>query len=356
MKITPVQGVPTIQQPSNSGVSQEKLDRLKTIARGEKPQELAAEEREKIKLGDVATSATRSIKMSTNRTPEQDLVQAIADAQPQATETTAAPPAEKPGDGPLPTDTEKAAVPDKSAVSDTDVQAKSSVESTKQISPQLASFAKRERALQIREKELAEKEKSVGQNPNLDSLKQRAQSGQALRVLEELGIPKDELYKRLTDEILGNPQDTTAPLLAKIEQLEKSIDERLAKKDSDQEQAVYDHMTRNIGIMARTNPEFRLIKESESEGDVLELIKHEWKTNGIILDEEEACKRIELELREDAKRYAGIIGELEQPPKTQVEQTREPVEQRFKTLTNKDSARPAMSRRQRAIAAALGQK
>lgn len=351
MKITPVSGgMPSMHQSSATGLSTEKLDRLKAIAKGETPPEVV--QNETLALKDVPTSTTRKIKMNVNRTPEQGLAEALLATQ-GASES-----AKEGTDGPLPVVTTAEAVPAESAISDTDVQAKSPVESTGQISPQLAALMKRERALQVKERELAEKEKAMSvPDASLASLKERALNGQALSALVELGIPEAEVYQRIFDEVTGNKTDyASAQAIKRVEALEKSLDEKLAKRDSDQEQAVYSHMSRNIGIITRTNPEFRFIKESKSEDAVLELIKQEWKQNGEILDEEEACKRIELELREDARRYAGILGELEQPPKAPAEKAKEPVEQKFKTLTNKDSARPVMTRRQRSLAAFLGQK
>jgi hypothetical protein len=355
MKITPVQGTPTIAQPQSTGLSPEKIERLKTIARGEKPQEIAATEREHIKLGEVPTSAVRSIKMRVNRTPEQRLAQALVETAPG-------------GDGPTPTDAGQAVISD-TGVQETQenpaVEAKSpEVESTQQISPQLAALARRERALQVKEREFAEKQKAGGaESQKLASLTERAMNGQALSVLKELGIPEDQLYQRLTDEILGNKSAVKSDSLTPQE-IQKILDERLAKKDSEQEQAVYDHMSKNIAILSRTRPEFRLIKESGSQGDVLDMIRRTWKETGEVLDEEEAMTSIEGILREDAKRFAKIMGELETPkvapaPVAQTEQphtARDNPSPRFRTLTNKDSARPVMSRRQRAIAAALGQK
>ena len=335
MKVTPVSGAPTIQQPSNSGLSPEKIERLKTIARGGEPEE----PKEKVSLGERTTNATHSIKMNVNRTPEQSLAQAIV---------------EKTGsDGPTPT-AEGAVDTGGHAISDTGVQAKApEVESTQQLSPQLAAIAKRDRTLQVKEREFADKMKASEEKlQRLESLSQRAQNGQALSVLEELGIPKEQLYQKLTDEILGKRSEPDFE--SKFDSFEKKIEERFTKRDSEQEQAVYDQISRNVGILARTRPEFRLIKESGSESDVLAMIRKEWETNKIVLDEEEACKAIETELREEAKRYSKLIGEIEPEVSVPVAQTKT-AQSNFKTLTNKDSARPTMSRKQRAIAAALGQ-
>ena len=66
----------------------------------------------------------------------------------------------------------------------------------------------------------------------------------------------------------------------------------------------------------------------------------------------EAMNLIESELREDAKRFAKLLGN-EPTPQTPAQAA--PTQQ-IKTLTNKDSARPQSNRRQRALAAFLGQK
>ena len=92
----------------------------------------------------------------------------------------------------------------------------------------------------------------------------------------------------------------------------------------------------------------------------MELVKTMWREKGEILTEVEAMDLIEAELREDAKRYAKTLGFIDPSQKAVAEQptpkTASQVPQKSKTLTNKDSARPPMSRKQRAIAAMLGQK
>lgn len=342
MKVSPVQGVPTIPQPSATGLSPEKIQRLKTIASGGKipeetkePQELETQATHQIdKLNKSAQN--NSIKMSVNRTPKSGLAQALVDTQSGTEEE-----------------------PTENAVSDTDVQTKSEPEAIQPISPQLAALARQRRALQVKESEIAEREKALAAKPQT-SFKEKAKVGSLLSSLqEELGISQQELYQRMTDEILGNGQ-TIDP--SKIEEkILKQVEERLAGKDSSQEQAVFDHMKRNVDKLTFSSNDFRLIRESKSQDDVMELIRQTWKGSGEVLDEEEACQRIESVLREDAKRYAKVMSELETPNPVQEQsvpsgQPTGKAPQLIKTLTNKDSARPVTSRRQRAIAAALGQK
>lgn len=321
MKISPVQGTPTIPQPSNSGVSPEKLERLKAIASGQAPKE---EEQEVIPQ--KSPVSTQKIVMQTNKTPEQGLAQAIVDAGSDASDKVVA----------------------ENAVSDTGVQT-TSAEAVQPISPQLAALAKAKRALQVKERELAEKEKALNADNGWAEREKRIKSGQALSVLQELGVT----YDQLTNEILGKQANGNVDALnSKIASLEKSIDEKLAAKDTAQEQAVFDHMKRNVDKLTFSSDEYKFIRESKSQDDVLELIRRTWKDSGEVLDEEEAMKLIETELREDARRYVKLISELEPTTPAPVQ----PAPQGIKTLTNKDSARPNASRRQRAIAAMLGQK
>lgn len=310
MKISPVQGTPTIPQPSSTGLSPDKIARLKSIAQGGDggvPQEQKSQD--------------KKIRMNVNKTPEP-----VVNAS-QNEQTTS-----------------------ESVISDNDVQTKPTPEAIQQVSPEVAALAKRRRALQVKERELADKEKSLlatGQSEN--QLKTRAKSD-ALGVLQELGIT----YDQLTNELLGKQGNGDIDALkSEITSLKKTIDDKFTEKDIAQEQAVYSHMRKNVDKISSSSDEYRFIRESKSQDQVMELIKRTWDEDGEVLEEEEAMGVIEAELREDAKRYAKLIGEVDAPPPAQ------PAKQQqtgIKTLTNKDSARPLMTRRQRAIAAALGQK
>ena len=323
MKISPVQGTPTIPNPASTGLSPDKLLRIKQIASNqpEKETNLGA-----ISLSDNATSQTQTIKMSPNKTPQEILTQ----QEPQV-------------------DAPAVVVPDES------VQAKSEPGATGTISPELAQIAKERRALQLKERELEERAKALEAqptNPNMIDVERLKSS--PLSVLQELGVT----YEQLTNEILGNQSNNEIiSLKQQLETLTKSVDEKFSQKDTQQEEAVYDYMSKEVDKLSNLQP-YKLIRETKSQDKVMELIKRSWRENGDILTEEEAMNLIETELREDAKRYAKLIGELETPETPTEEEPAAPQVHKSvtKTLTNKDSARPVMSRRQRAIAAALGQK
>ncbi len=319
MKISPVQGTPTIPQPSSSGLSPEKLIRLKSIAAGKEP---VAETKEPQETPpQTPPSSEKTIKMNVNRTPQ--LLDALQESVPAKEE---------------------------SAVLDTDVQTKPAPEAIQQVSPEVAALAKQRRALQVKERELLDKEKALqAPGQSVSELKTRAQSN-ALSVLQELGIS----YDQLTNELIAKQSNgDTEAIESRFKFLEKTIEDRFAEKDTAQEQAVFDHMKKTVDKIAFSSEKYKFIRESKSQDDVMDLIRREWKENGEVLSEEEAMDAIESELREDAKRYAKLIGELEPttPPPAQ------PVPQQgMKTLTNRDSARPQSNRRQRALAAFLGQK
>lgn len=344
MKISPVQGTPTIPNPSATGLSPEKLAAIKAMAAGQpKPEPEVIEEKEKIQLGQTPTSATQRIQMTTNRTVSrngdpitdpnntQENAVPLEDAKPVVAEATVA-------------------IPDPS------VQAQSNLEAIKPISPELAQLAKEKRALQIEREQLAkEKEALSGQSAEALINKLKASP---LSVLQEHGVT----YDQLTNEILGQQgNNEVAKLQAQVDALTKGIDDKFAAKDTAQEEAVYSYMKQNVDKLSFSSEDYRLIRETKSQEKVMELIKKSWKEQGEILDEEEAMGLIEAELREDAKRYAKLLGYQEAQPQTATEEPQTPnapqvQKSAVKTLTNKDSARPQLGRRQRAIAAMLGQK
>lgn len=335
MKISPVVGTPTIPNLSPTGLSPEKLAAVKALAMGQPKPEAPHEET--IQLGETPTSATQRIKMNVNRSHTLPIEQPEA---PKAEEN--APPLEA---------KEPAAVEAPVVVSDKDVQAQPEPKAIGTVSPELAELAKQRRALQLEREQLA-KDKEALQGQSAESLIKRLKAN-ALSVLQEHGVT----YEQLTNEILGQSQQPQLDLTKVEEQILKKVQDRLAEKDTQQEEAVYAFMEQEVEKLSNLVP-YKLIRETKSQGKVMDLVKRMWREKGEILSESEAMDLIESELREDAKRYAKLLGELEPttpPAETQpvqaTAQTKAP-----KTLTNKDSARPVMTRRQRAIAAALGQK
>ncbi len=332
MKISPVVGIPTIPNLQSTGLSSEKLAAIKAMAAGQPAPE---PEKETIQLGETPISGTQRIQMNTNRT-------VLRNGEPQELQENAPPLNQEP----------PAPVEPTLAIPDPSVQTKPVAEATRPVSPELAQLAKDRRALQIEREQLA-KEKEALKGQTAEALIKKLQTS-PLSVLQEHGVT----YEQLTNEILGQQQQ---PDLTKFEEnILKKIDERLAGKDTQQEESVYNFMKQNVDKMSFSSDKYKLIRESKSQGDVMELVKRTWNEKGEILDETEAMDLIEAELREDARRYAKSLGYID-PTQTAVEEPKAPSvpqapKQGIKTLTNKDSARPVMDRKKRAMAAFLGQK
>lgn len=327
MKISPVTGtsIGSIGSSPQSGVSPSRVERAKAIASG-KPADAPVEAvEEKIIVPQVAPATNKVIKMNTNANPTT--LDALQEEVPEA--------AGEPEQG----------------ISDTvSTQAKTEPEAIQPVSPQIAAIAKQRRAAQVKEREAAEQLKlAQEQLAQAKALEERIKSGQALSVLKELGVSYDDL----TQQILGQP---SIPDVHKLkEEILQGVRKELADKDVAQEQAVFEHMQKNVKKMAFTSDKFPLVKGMNKVDDVMNLITRAWKENGEVLDEEEALQMIEDELKGYESLYQKKEPETTTPAAVE-RQPNQPVQRPgVKTLTNKDSARPAMSRRQRALAAFTGQ-
>lgn len=314
MKITPVVGTPTQQQNTQTGNSPEKLARLKAIASGETPVVREAEAKPKF-------VTTPRITLRTNHNTGE-----LA-----------------PEDTPIETQI---------AISDESVQATETAEVTQPLDPQLAQIAKQRRALQVKEREIAEREKALTQGPTSGDLVARLKSS-PLSVLQEHGVT----YDQLTQEILASQGGITPEVLALKEELaalKGDIDKKLTDRDAGAERAVLTEMADNIERLCATGDDFEMIRSAKQQEEVLGRIYDHWKQTGKVRDELDVMKEVENELVEEALTYARskkVQGKL-----TPIEPLQpQPQGRGMRTLTNKDSAAPTMSRRQRAMLAARGE-
>jgi hypothetical protein len=285
-----------------------KLERARQIARGQQPrEEVQPQERERPNV--------RSIRLKTNQTTSSDY------QEPQSI---------------IPESVEPAAV-----------------EATQPLSPQFAALARQKRALQI-ERAALEKQKAemagsgkISRQEFLAELKAKS-----LSVMQEAGLSYDEL----TQAILANPQNEELQALkAKVDSLEKGVDEKFQSREKENEEAALDQMVRDAKVLAKEGDSFALVRETNAFGDVRELIKRVYKESKgqTILDVSEAMGLVEEELILDAEKLAGIdkvrnrIGAPAQVPlQTQP--------RGMTTLTARDTAQPPMDRKTRAMAAFRG--
>lgn len=311
MKITPVSGPVHAQAGDQSAFSPERRESAKRVLLGEAPLEQKPVETLK-----QAVQERNAIKMKTNYSTNRD------DSSEELPQESATP----------------------------NVSEGTEEEVTRPISPQLAELARQRRALQVRERELAEKLKAFEDKPQNSTWVDptRIQS-KPLEVLRELGVS----YDKLTEDILAEQSGISPEMRAlqeKVESLEKGFETKLSERDQQAETQVLAEMQRDADRLIEGSPEdFELIKGTNSQKKVTELIHRTWKTTGEVLDVQEAAKLLEDQLVQDSLKMTnfGKIRKQLAPEQTQ-------TVQKFKTLTNRDTAQPITDRRSRAIAAMRG--
>ena len=228
-------------------------------------------------------------------------------------------------------------------------------EETKPLSPQLAAIAKQRRALQIKEREIADREKALSEKPatqvgGVDLAKLKSDP---LGVLQAAGVT----YDMLTEAILQSNDGSSAQiraLEAKLEALEKGVDEKLTEREAQSERQVLAEMQKEASQLVAEGEDFELVRETKSVPDVMKLIEKTYRQTGEVLEVREALKMVEDYLIEESEKLAGIskIRKRFEPDPSGM--SRQPQPQ-MRTLTNRDTAHVPLSPKQRALAAFRGQ-
>lgn len=219
-------------------------------------------------------------------------------------------------------------------------------ETTNPISPQFAALARQRRALQVKERELADKERAFAANPPGDAALIQRLKAEPLSVLQEHGVT----YDQLTQAIMGTTETFDR------EAVESSILERvegvLSEKEKASERAVMAQMQREAEGLAREGENFEMVRETRSIPDVMRLIERTYRESGEVLDVSEAMQLVEDELLQESVRIASIKKlQSRLAPQAPVMQ---PQTRQMRTLTNQDMGRAPMSAKARALAAFHG--
>lgn len=328
MKITPLGGAPSVDigSASTSRTNPEAISRAKAIAEGRDPGIRMSESDTPIDP-QVARIQKRSIKMTTqvspDRQPEENLDQTTGSVIPNTIEQV------------------------------------SEVEATKPLSPQFAALAKQRRALQ-QERAAFERLKAEGQSqPGTNSpasIDRAKLLEDPLSVLREAGVLNDSFYNSLTEELLNgqtNPAASQiATLKAEIESLKSGIDSKFTERDSQAEEQVKAEIKREAKQLVSSGDEYKYTRAMGKSDDVARLVHENWKKTGEVLETTEALSLIEAECKKDWDNLQSRLGITQvQAPASNANQNRT---QGMRTLTNRDTARPSPSRRERMIAAFEG--
>lgn len=237
-----------------------------------------------------------------------------------------------------------------------DIEQANASEATKPLSPQFAELAKRRRSLQLKERELVDREKALeakGSQTGSEDLIARLKS-QPLSVLQEYGVT----YDQLTEAILANQgvNPEVQALKAEIKALKEGVDNQFKSNADQQRQAVISEMHKEAVMLAKADDTFEMVRETNSLPDVIKLIEKTYDTTGEILEVPEAMQLVEDDLINETMKIARlkkIQNQFQSKTDTRESVQQQPMKQ-MKTLTNRDTARPQVSRRDRMMAAFNG--
>lgn len=281
-------------------------------------------------IGAVETSAPptlRSLKMTTNKTPER------YEPKEDAAETNQ----------------------QKMSINDNNKDTSEAVtEGTQPLSPQLAALARQRRALQVKERAILDREKALAekeaQAPAIDLARLKSDP---LGVLLDSGVTYDQLTEAVLAKQNGVPLPEIQALKEELRSLKEGVNKTLTERDVQQKQAALAEIRREATLLSSQGEDYALVRESKSIPKVLELIEKTYDKTGEVLDVREALSLVENELIEDSLRLAKLqkVQSKIAPHAPEVSQLQRP---QMKTLTNKDTASVALDRRARALAAFYG--
>ena len=168
-------------------------------------------------------------------------------------------------------------------------------------------YKAREEALKAREAAVAAKDQEyqTGYIPK-SQLQQKT-----LQTLLEAGVSYDDITNQLLNQQPADPRTEAhiSRLEAKLAALEQANETSQAQQKT-QQQAAYDQAVKQIKTDTKqlvfTDPNFEMIKATNSVNDVVELIEKTYAEDGILLSVEEAAQQVEDYLIEESLKLAKI--------------------------------------------------
>ncbi len=223
------------------------------------------------------------------------------------------------------------------------------------LSPQFAELARRRRSLQVKEREIADREKALqAQTPAQGDVITKAQlKSDPLGILLDSGVT----YEQLTEAVLANQNGYNPEIKAlkdEIAALRAGVDKTLTDRDVQSKQAALAEMQREAKQVIAVGDDFELVRATNSVPTVMQLIERTYDKTGEILDVRQALSLVEEELLTENLKIANLK-KIQSQFSPQAPMTQAPQPQRqMRTLTNKDTASVPLSRKARALAAFQG--
>lgn len=228
-------------------------------------------------------------------------------------------------------------------------------EETQPLSPQFAALAKARRALQAKEREIADREKALIEKSATpaDTIDLAKLKSDPLGVMLGAGVTYDQLTEAVLAQQNGSNLDVRALKEELLKSIKEDVNKTLTEKDARSEQAALAEMRKEAILLSAQGEDFELIRETGSIPVVMSLIEKTYRETGDVMDVKVAMGLVENELITDSLKLAKLnkvqsqIAPQTPPPPTQ-------QQRQMRTLTNRDTASVPMSAKQRALAAFRG--
>lgn len=239
-----------------------------------------------------------------------------------------------------------------STIADMEGQTNAAVESTQPLSPQLAALARQRRALQVKEREITEREAKLATPPEGEYVSKADILSNPLKIFD-LGLTYDQLTEAILQSQSGvNPE--LKSLKEELKRVKEDVDKTLSERDSRQEESVLTIRLEEAERLAKEGDDFEMIRTEDAYDKVLNKIYTTYKKTGREPDLKTVMQDVENQLLEKNLKLARLnkiksqmASELAPPlPQSQGKQMR--------TLTSRDGSAIPMDRKARAIAAMNG--
>lgn len=233
------------------------------------------------------------------------------------------------------------------------------------LDPQHEALAKKESALRARERDYQAKEAALDARVKaaVDEALGQYRAKLKSNTLDVLNDDVGLTYDQLVEQAVNQPDPTTRAINQKLESIEKKqskFEEDSQNAAKAQRDAAIKQLKYDASELVESDPEFETIKGANAVDDVVDEIVRYFDETGHVMTVEQAARKIENELLEDAVRIASLkkVQARLKPELTpeMVSQSKPQDMKQATTLTNTMSSSKPMSARERAIAVMEGRK
>lgn len=242
------------------------------------------------------------------------------------------------------------------------------------ISSQYANLARREKAIRAkaqadaasfkaREAELIRREEALKAKDteySTNYIQKDRLTSDTINTLLDAGLSYDQITEAMLQQ-QSTPDFTRSRAYQEMQSELKALkmaQEQTKKSFEEQQTQSYQSAIKQISADAKklvfTDPNFEMIKETNSVNDVVELIESTFKESGSVLSVEEAAQMVEEELVEEAMRISKIKKlqqklSLKESALSESQATDAPKQQQLKTLTNSVGSSRKLTATERAM-------